>query len=72
MSATEYDAIISVIDPLIEEGYTITITKGKNWIGYDGLVYRVTVMDGEIIVTQAESGILCEALGDVYQSTPER
>lgn len=72
MSAVAYEAIMSVIDPLIEEGYTITISRGENWIGYDGLVYKVVVSDGEVEVTQAESGILSEALSDVYQMTPER
>jgi hypothetical protein len=35
-------------------------------------VYRVIIMDGEIVITQAESGILSEALSDAYQNTPER
>lgn len=73
MSATEYDALMSVVEPLIKEGYQIVISKSETELpGYEGVVYRVTVMDGEIIITQAESGILCEALSDVFQSTPER
>lgn len=72
MSATAYEAIMSVIDPLIEEGYIITISRGENWIGYDGLVYKVVVMDGEILVTEARSGLLEEALSDAYLDTPER
>lgn len=66
-------ALLSEIDPLLEEGYTVTLSKSPvKMPDYDGLVYRVTVMDGEIVVTSADSGILSEALADVYSSTPER
>lgn len=71
MSATEYDALMSVVTPLTQEDYSIVIEKAY-WPDADFPVYRVIVMDGEIVITQAESGILSEALSEAYQNTPER
>lgn len=73
MSVSEREVIINTIGILTQENYQIVISKSETKLPeYDGIVYRVTVMDGEIVVTQAESGILSEALSDVFQSTPER
>jgi hypothetical protein len=73
MSVTEREVIINTIGILIQENYQVVISKSENQeFGYEGIVYRVTVMDGEIMITQAESGILSEALSEVFQNTPER
>lgn len=73
MSETAYEAIKSEINTLIEEGYQIVISKSTaKWDHYDGTIYRIAVMDGEIEVAVGESGILSEAMADAYQDTPER
>jgi hypothetical protein len=73
MTQAAYEAITAEIDTLISEGYKVVIEKSSaRWDHYDGLIYLVKVMDGEIIVAQAESGILSEAMGDAYGDTPER
>lgn len=58
---------------LVCEGYTLKIEPGRDK-GEDGVTFtfRLTVLDGEKVVTSSEAHTFTEAMSEVYGSTPER
>lgn len=72
MSALSWEALISMIDPLVDEGYTVTISKGADEPDLDFIIYDVKVMDGDKVVATGRGGYLTDALAEAYESTPER
>lgn len=70
MSGTSWESLISMVDPLIYEGYSIVIEQGEP--EEDFTPYLVKVMDGDRLVASGRSGYLTEALADAFGATPER
>ena len=70
---TAREAIVEAIETLLGEGKSVTLksepmtTDGDEWLCYTAQVYNA---DGDIIA-ECSSDNLCDAMGDVYGSTPE-
>lgn len=68
-SALAWDALMSMIDPLLAEGYSILITR-KEIPEHDTWAYQVNV-SGTNHLAVGEGFPLTEALQDAYSGTPE-
>lgn len=71
-SGIKWESLISNVQPLIEDGYEITISKSAEPEYEGALVYRITVTDGGRLVAEADSPELTEAMAEAYSSTPEK
>lgn len=71
----QWQALVSSLDPLLKEGYHITISRVNvpGDVYEDVWRYRVDIAgdDGTIIAT-GENYPLSEAMADAYLATPER
>ena len=75
MSAVQWESLMSNVDPLLKEGYHITISRVNvpSEVYEDAWRYRVDVTDDDgTIIATGESYPLTEAMAEAWVSTPEK
>lgn len=72
MSAIQWQSLMSNIDPLLEEGHKITISR-EDLPLESAWIYRVEVSNEAGHIVAIGLGYpLTEAIADAYESTPEK
>lgn len=69
-NSIQWESFMSRLDPLLDEGLHVTITKTRHIDSGDTYLVEITDDDGTILAT-GENWPLTEAMSDAYQSTPE-
>lgn len=70
----QWEALMSNVDPLLEEGYHLTISRiTVTDFEVNDWTYRVTVTDDDgQVIAEAEGYPLTEAMSGAFEMTPER